>query len=169
MKLSALALTAILFGATAGEVQAQRAEQVVGTAHRLELLADDLLVQLGQRTRTQAGFRGAERAADELWTSAENLHDLVNVNVGQRRYVAADKHRLMVRDWRDVQRKLQQVREELNYNTGGPRLVDPRRHTAAYRFERPEGRVLSPRDRLERTLFEIEDTLQVLGEDLRIR
>jgi hypothetical protein len=122
-------------------------------------LADDLAGELHRNHQHDPAFRGAYREADRLYGAAEHLHDLVNVNIGQRGYVRGDRAEEIARYSSAVRQHLRRLQQQVDFIVAGGPTPYGYRHSTAYRD--------LGSSRLERKMRELEDATQLLLTDLR--
>lgn len=156
----AMGLITLAFAA-AGPAHAQTLGrlEVVDLAKHVEILADDLASELYQNHQHDLGFRGAYREADRLYGAAEHLHDLVNVNIGQRGYVRGDRADEIFRYSSAVRQHLRRLQHEMRFILAGEPAPYGYRHSTAYRHPGTS--------RLERKMRELEESTELLLSDLR--
>ena len=152
-------ITVAFLAARPAEAQTLGRHAVVDLAKHVEILADDLAGELYRNHQHDPAFRGAYREADRLFGAAEHLHDLVNVNIGQRGYVRGDKADEIFRYSSAVRQHLRRLQGHMDHIiVGGPSPYGYR-HSTAYRHPGSS--------RLERKMRELEDATELLLADLR--
>ena len=154
-----LAIVSVLTFQSQASAQLLGRHEVVDLAKDVELLADDLASELYQNHRHDPGFRNAYYHADRLYGAAEHLHDLVNVNIGQRGYVRGDRAREIARYSSAVRQHLERLQDEMHYVTAGRPTPYGYRHSTAYRHPGSS--------RLDRKLDQLADATDLLLSDLR--